>query len=198
MEAKTVEAASEPIAIFRKWLAEAEEKEVNDPDAAALATTTLDGIPSVRMVLVKSADERGFVFYTNARSRKGRELAANPRAAMCFHWKTLRRQVRVEGRVSELPATEADAYFRTRSRRSQVGSAVSRQSETLENREQLLELVREMELQTLGEVPRPEWWKGYVLRPERVEFWIGQEDRLHDRILFEHDGKRWVKRLLFP
>jgi pyridoxamine 5'-phosphate oxidase len=198
MKAKTVEAASEPIAVFREWFAEAQEKEINDPDAAALATATLDGVPSVRMVLVKSADERGFIFYTNARSRKGRELAANPRAAMCFHWKTLRRQVRAEGSVSELPPTEADAYFRTRPYRSQVGSAVSRQSETVKSREELLELVQEMESQTPGEIPRPEWWKGYVLRAERVEFWIGQEDRLHDRIMFERDGERWVKRRLFP
>jgi len=198
MEAETVEAASEPITVFREWFAEAREREINDPDAAALATATPDGVPSVRMVLVKSVDERRFVFYTNAQSRKAQELAANPRAAMCFHWKTLRRQVRVEGSVSELPATETDAYFRTRPRRSQVGASVSRQSETLKSREQLLELVRDMESRTPGEVPRPEWWKGYELRAERVEFWIGQEDRLHDRILFEREGEGWVKRRLFP
>jgi len=198
MDVKAVESAREPISVFEQWFAEAQRKEINDPNAAALATATLDGTPSVRMVLVKSVDERGFGFYTNARSRKGVELAANPRAAMCFHWKALRRQVRVEGTVSVIPSAEADAYFRSRSRRSQLGAAVSRQSEMLESREQLVEMVRELEARTSGELPRPEWWKGYMLRPERVEFWIGEEDRLHDRILFERSGDGWVKRRLFP
>jgi len=198
MNIQAAKLAAEPIALFQDWFAEARGKEINDPNAVALATATPDGIPSVRMVLVKSVDERGFGFYTNSYSKKGAELAANPRAAMCFHWKTLRLQVRVEGRVSELPAAEADAYFRSRSRRSQLGSAVSRQSETLESREQLVEMVRQLEARTPGEVPRPAWWKGYVLWPERIEFWIGEEDRLHDRILFERDGQGWGKRLLFP
>jgi pyridoxamine 5'-phosphate oxidase len=198
MDVKAIEAATEPIGVFQGWLAEAKEKEINDPTAAALATASQDGFPSVRMVLVKSVDERGFGFYTNSRSRKGMELAQNPRAALCFHWKTLRRQVRVEGMVSELSSREADIYFRSRSRKSQLGAAVSRQSETLESRERLVEMVRELEARTAGEVPRPEWWKGYLLRPERVEFWIGEEDRLHDRILFERSGDDWVKRRLFP
>ena len=198
MDVKAVEAASEPLVVFREWLDEAERSEINDPNAAALATATLEGMPSVRMVLVKSVDERGFGFYTNAQSRKGVELAANPCAAMCFHWKTLRRQVRVEGTVTEIPSAEADAYFHSRSRRSQLGAAVSRQSETLGSREELVEMVRELAERTPGAVPRPEEWKGYVLRPERVEFWIGEEDRLHDRILFECSGNGWVKRRLFP
>ncbi len=190
--------AADPILIFAGWLEEASRSEINDPNAAALATATPNGIPSVRMVLVKSADERGFGFYTNARSRKGVELAANPRAALCFHWKTLRRQVRVEGTVSEISAPEADVYFHSRSRGSQLGAAVSRQSETLESRKVLVEMVRKLEEQTPGEVPRPEWWKGYMLYPEQVEFWIGEQDRLHDRILFERSGTEWVKRRLFP
>lgn len=198
MGVKAVEAAGEPLAVFREWLDEAERSEINDPNAVALATATLEGMPSVRMVLVKSVDERGFGFYTNALSRKGRELAENPRAAMCFYWKTLRRQVRVDGTVTELPSAEADAYFHSRSRMSQLGAAVSRQSETLGCREDLVEMVRELDGRTPGEVPRPEWWKGYVLRPERVEFWTGEEDRLHDRILFERNGNGWVTRRLFP
>jgi pyridoxamine 5'-phosphate oxidase len=198
MDVRAIESANEPIAVFRDWLAEAQRTEVNDPNAAALATATLEGGPSVRMVLVKSVDERGFGFYTNSRSRKGAELAANPRVALCFHWKSLRRQVRVEGTVGEIWPEETDAYFHSRSRRSQLGAAVSRQSETLESHELLVRMVNELEARTPGEVPRPEWWKGYIVRPERVEFWIGEEDRLHDRILFERVGNGWVKRQLFP
>jgi pyridoxamine 5'-phosphate oxidase len=198
MDVKAVEAATEPISIVVEWLEEAGRSEINDPNAAALATATLDGVPSVRMVLVKSVDERGFGFYTNALSRKGAELAANPRTALCFHWKTLRRQVRVEGTVNEISAEEADAYFHSRSRRSQLGAAVSQQSKTLVSREVLVEMVRELEEQTPDEVPRPEWWKGYMLRPESIEFWIGEPDRLHDRILFERSGDAWVTRRLFP
>jgi pyridoxamine 5'-phosphate oxidase len=198
MDVKAVESAGEPIAVFREWLEEAQRTEPNDPNAAALATATPEGVPSVRMVLVKSVDERGFGFYTNARSRKGVELAVNPRAALCFHWKSLRRQVRVEGTITEISPEETDAYFHSRSRRSQLGAAVSQQSEMLESHELLVRMVNELEARTPGEVLRPEWWKGYLIRPERVEFWIGEEDRLHDRILFERDGDRWTKRQLFP
>ncbi len=198
MDVKAVEAATDPIPVVGKWLDEAALSEINDPNAAALATATPDGVPSVRMVLVKSVDARGFGFYTNARSRKGRELAANPRAALCFHWKSLRRQVRVEGRVDEISPEETDVYFHSRSWRSKLGAAVSQQSETLESRETLVDMVRELEERTAGEVPRPDWWKGYMLWPERVEFWIGEQDRLHDRILFERNGNDWMKRRLFP
>jgi len=198
MDVTVVESAPDPIPVFQKWLEEAGRSEINDPNAAALATATPNGIPSVRMVLVKSIDARGFGFYTNARSRKGVELAANPRAALCFHWKTLRRQVRAEGAISEISPEETDAYFHSRSRRSQLGAAASRQSEILESREVLVEMVQELEERVSGEVPRPEWWKGYMLWPERVEFWIGEQDRLHDRILFERSGDDWVRRRLFP
>ena len=190
-------AALDPISLFRLWLAEAE-AEPNDPNAVALATATPDGVPSVRMVLLKGLDERGFAFYTNAESRKGMELAANPRAAMCFHWKSLRRQARVEGSVTELPAAEADAYFHSRSRGSQLGAAVSRQSQELESREVLEEMVREYAERHAGEVPRPDRWKGYVLRPERIEFWINGDDRLHDRFLFVLGDDGWKKNRLFP
>jgi pyridoxamine 5'-phosphate oxidase len=195
-----IEAATalDPVSLFRAWLAEAEAEEPNDPNAVALATATPDGVPSVRMVLLKGVDERGFAFYTNAESRKGAELAANPRAAMCFHWKSLRRQVRVEGTVTELPPTEADAYFHSRSRGSQLGAAVSRQSRVLESREVLEEMVRRYATQVEGEIPRPDRWKGYVLRPERIEFWINGADRLHDRFLFVRDRYVWAKSRLFP
>ena len=198
MGEREIEVAVDPVALFLVWLQEAEAGEPNDPNAVALATASADGAPSVRMVLVKSVDERGFSFYTNAESRKGLELGENPRAAMCFYWKSLKRQVRVEGVVTELPGAEADAYFHSRSRESQLGAAVSRQSQPLESREALIEMVRELKRVTPGEVPRPEWWKGYVLRPERMEFWIEGEYRLHDRFLFVRDEVGWLKTRLFP
>ena len=198
MGEREIEVAVDPVALFLVWLQEAEAGEPNDPNAVALATASADGAPSVRMVLVKSVDERGFSFYTNAESRKGLELRENPRAAMCFYWKSLQRQVRVEGVVTELPGAEADAYFHSRSRESQLGAAVSRQSQPLESREALIERVRELKRVTPGEVPRPEWWKGYVLRPERMEFWVNRENRLHDRFLFVRGEVGWMKARLFP
>ena len=198
MGEREIEVAVDPVALFLVWLREAEAGEANDPNAVALATASTDGAPSVRMVLVKGVDERGFSFYTNAESRKGLELEENPRAAMCFYWKSLKRQVRVEGVVTELPGAEADAYFHSRSRESQLGAAVSRQSQPLESREALIEMVRELKRVTPGEVPRPEWWKGYVLRPERMEFWINGGNRLHDRFSFVLGDGGWVKSRLFP
>ncbi len=198
MGEREIEAAVDPVALFLVWLQEAEAGEPNDANSVALATASADGAPSVRMVLVKGVDERGFSFYTNAESRKGLELGENPRAAMCFYWKSLRRQVRVEGMVTELPGDEADAYFHSRSRESQLGAAVSRQTQPLESREALMEMVRELKRVTAGEVPRPEWWKGYVLRPERMEFWVNRENRLHDRFLFVRGEGGWVKTRLFP
>lgn len=192
------ETATEPIALFRAWLHEAEAREPNDPNAVALATATTDGAPSVRMILLKGLDDRGFAFYTNAESRKGMELAANPRAAMCFHWKSLRRQVRAEGLVSELPDTEADAYFHSRSRGSQLGAAASRQSRSLVSRQALEERVRVVEERYPDAVSRPDFWRGYVLWPERIEFWINGTDRLHDRFLFSRVDGVWVKERLYP
>jgi pyridoxamine 5'-phosphate oxidase len=190
--------AEEPLALFNIWLNEATASELNDPNAAALATANWDSSPSVRMVLVKQLDERGFCFYTNSESRKGRELAANPRAALCFHWKSLARQVRVEGSVMELPASDADAYFHSRSRGSQLGAAVSRQSRRLESREELERLVKNCAEQFPEEVSRPQWWKGYAIRPERVEFWLAGDDRLHNRFVFLRKTGGWSKELLFP
>ncbi|GGA53996.1 pyridoxine/pyridoxamine 5'-phosphate oxidase [Edaphobacter acidisoli] len=198
MENFEVERAEDPIALFAAWLTDAEASEPNDANAAALGTATVDGAPSVRMVLVKRVDARGFAFFTNAESRKGVELAANPRAAMCFHWKSLRRQVRVEGVVSELPGADSDAYFRTRSRMSQLSAVASQQSRVLGSREELEARVHEIGVQYPNEVPRPSYWKGYVLRPERMEFWLQGIGRMHDRFLFVRAGDDWTRQRLFP
>lgn len=183
---------------FREWMAAAEASELNDPNAVALATATKDGVPSVRMVLMKGLDDRGFSFFTNAESQKGLELKENPLAAMCFHWKSLRRQVRVQGTVSELSAADADEYFHSRSKGSQRAALASRQSRPLKSRGLLEVMVREYELAYPNKIPRPDYWRGYVLRPERIEFWQEGQDRLHDRMLFTRDGDGWTKTRLYP
>jgi pyridoxamine 5'-phosphate oxidase len=198
MDIRELEWAVDPVEVFRDWLREAEKTEPNDANAAALATAAPDGAPSVRIVLVKQVDERGFCFYTNARSRKGRELKGNPKAALCFHWKSLRRQVRVEGSVTELPVQDAETYFHSRARESQLGSAVSQQSRPLESRELLEEMVTKFAAEHPGEIPRPPWWKGYTIRPERVELWVDGEHRLHDRFLFVRSETGWTKTRLYP
>jgi pyridoxamine 5'-phosphate oxidase len=198
MEDMDIESALDPIEMFHRWIKDAEASEPNDPNAVALATATSDGMPSVRMVLMKGVDDRGFTFYTNAESQKGSELNENPRASMCFHWKSLRRQVRIAGTVGELPAAETDRYFHTRARLSQLAAIASEQSRVLPAREVLLTRVKELDDQFPANVPRPEYWKGYVLRPENIEFWKSNEGRLHDRLLFTRSGEEWKKQLLFP
>src|SRR5277367_355114 len=188
----------DPMEIFHRWLREAEASEPNDSNAAALATSSANGRPSVRMVLVKRADERGFCFFTNSESQKGLELAANPRAALCFHWKSLRRQVRVEGTVTELEDDDVDSYFHSRSLGSQLGAAVSQQSRPLASREELVEAVRRFAEAHPGEVPRPSYWRGYCVSAERIEFWMDGPDRLHDRILFTRGESGWVRKRLYP
>ncbi len=188
----------DPIARFREWLREAEASEPNDPNAAALATSSADGEPSVRMVLVKRVDARGFCFFTNAESPKGVRLAENPRAALCFHWKSLRRQVRVTGRVTDIEESEVDAYFHSRSRNSQIGAAVSQQSRPLRNRAELIEKVKAFAGQHPGEVPRPPHWRGYRVAAERIEFWLDRPDRLHDRIVFTAGISGWEWTRLYP
>ena len=187
-----------PLELFQDWMRQAEASELNDPNAAALATASAEGEPSVRMVLMKRADERGFCFFTNEESDKGVQLHENPRAAMCFHWKSLRRQVRTRGPVVLLEAAEVDDYFHSRSRRSQIGAAVSQQSRPLESREVLEAKVREFAEQHPGEIPRPAYWKGYCLRPERIEFWMDGADRLHDRFLYTREGSGWKQVRLYP
>jgi pyridoxamine 5'-phosphate oxidase len=188
----------DPLEEFARWLREAEKSEPNDANAAALATATPDGIPSVRMVLVKRADEAGFCFYTNAESRKGLELQSNPRAALCFHWKTLRRQVRVEGPVTPMQAADVDAYFHSRTRDSQIGAAISRQSRPLSSREELEIQFRKFAQDHPGEVPRPSYWRGFCLHAQQIEFWISGENRLHNRFLFTREDATWKRTRLYP
>ncbi|NYF78960.1 pyridoxamine 5'-phosphate oxidase [Granulicella arctica] len=192
------EDVAEPIALFRRWLDDAAQTEPNDANAMSLATATASGRPSVRMVLMKRLDERGFAFYTNVESQKGRELLENPHAALCFHWKSRRRQVRVEGAVGELSAEDADAYFHSRSRKSQIGALASQQSRLLASREELEQRAMECEERYPGEIPRPSYWRGFVLAPERIEFWEDGAYRLHNRIVFVRSGDAWVKTRLFP
>ncbi|MEA3041199.1 MAG: pyridoxamine 5-phosphate oxidase [Sphingomonadales bacterium] len=192
--------AADPHALFDSWLAEARLSEPNDPTAMALASADAAGRPSVRMVLMKGHDARGFVFYTNWKSRKGAELAANPRAALLFHWKSLRRQVRVEGRVEPVAEAEADAYFATRSRDSQLGAWASDQSQPLDRRETFEGRYQEMAARFgNGDVPRPPHWSGYRVAPGRIEFWSDRAHRLHERRLFVRDAAGgWSEGLLYP
>lgn len=196
----------DPLPLFDAWLAQAAETEPNDPNAAALATATVSGAPSVRMVLVKRIGRQNgdlrFCVFTNAESRKGRELTQNPQAALCFHWKSLRRQVRVEGPISPLPAEASDAYFHSRSRASQIGANVSRQSRPLASRELLEAQVRQFAASLAhpetSEIPRPAHWHGFQLDPLRIEFWQDGPARLHDRFLFERIDGEWQKSRLYP
>lgn len=189
----------DPIARFEAWLAEATASEPNDPNALCLATATPDGRPSARMVLLKGVDARGFVFYTNLESRKGGELAANPHAALCFHWKTLQRSVRVEGPVEAVSREEADAYYASRARGSRIGAWASRQSRPLEGRWALERAVAETTLRFgVGEIPRPEHWSGFRVLPERIEFWRDMPFRLHERQVFHRAGEGWRIEALYP
>lgn len=189
----------DPYALFAEWLAEATRTEPNDPNAMCLATATPEGRPSARMVLLKGHDPRGFVFYTNLESRKGGELAANPHAALCFHWKTLTRSVRVEGRIEPVSDAEADAYYASRSRGSRIGAWASRQSRELEGRWALEKAVAEYTVQFgVGQIPRPPHWSGFRLLPERIEFWRDMPFRLHERRVFVAAGEGWALETLYP
>jgi pyridoxamine 5'-phosphate oxidase len=190
---------TDPFQLFADWFAEARESEPNDPDAMALATSTPDGRPSVRMVLLKGHGPEGFAFYTNLDSRKGAELSANGRAALLFHWKSLRRQVRIEGPVGPVRDLEADAYFDTRSRDSQLGAWASWQSRPLDARATFEKRYEEMARRFEGEtVPRPLRWSGFRVMPELFEFWSDRPHRLHERRIFTRTGSGWQEGLLYP
>jgi pyridoxamine 5'-phosphate oxidase len=193
--------ADEPLRLFAAWFEEARKAEPNDPEAMALATVGSDGLPNVRMVLLKDFDERGFVFYTNEGSQKGRELAGNAKAALLFHWKSLRRQVRLRGTVANVSAAQADAYFASRPRSSQIGAWASRQSSPLESR---LAFEKAIAVHTakfaIGAVPRPPFWRGYRLTPSVMEFWQDRPFRLHDRAEFSRPAPdaAWSRTRLYP
>jgi len=189
----------EPLTPFRRWWDAAAGLE-DLAEAMSVATATADGVPAVRMVLLRGLDERGFVFYSNLDSRKGDELAANPRAAGCFHWKSLARQVRIEGNVTVVAEAEADAYYHSRARESQVGAWASDQSQPLPDQETLMRRFAEATARFDGQdtVPRPENWSGYRIAPERVEFWQELPHRLHDRLVFTRDGAAWRRHRLYP
>jgi len=192
---------NQPYGLFAAWLADAGGGEPNDPNAVALATVDEDGLPNVRMVLLKGFDERGFVFYTNFESRKGTEILAARKAAMCFHWKSLRRQVRIRGEVEIVSDAEADEYYASRPRGSRIGAWASKQSRPLESRFALEKAVAEYTARyAVGTIPRPAHWSGFRIRPVSIEFWHDRPFRLHDRVEFRRtaDGKGWEKVRMYP
>ncbi len=192
--------ARDPVALFANWLNDASESEPNDPTAVALATVDADGLPDVRMVLLKGFDATGFVFYTNYQSAKGTEILGSMKAAMCFHWKSLRRQVRLRGPVEKVTAQEADDYFETRPRGSRIGAWASKQSRQLESRFALEKAVAEYTAKFgIGKIPRPDHWSGFRIKPVQFEFWHDRPFRLHDRLLFASNGKGgWETSRLYP
>ncbi|MGE4322414.1 MAG: pyridoxamine 5'-phosphate oxidase [Sphingobium sp.] len=190
---------TDPFSLFDAWYAQARETEINDSNAMALATADVDGRPSVRMVLLKGHGPDGFVFYTNFEGRKAGELLANPHAALLFHWKSLRRQIRIEGRVDRVDDATADAYFASRSRDSQLGAWASDQSRPLPSRDVFMSRYETARARFEGgAVPRPPHWSGFRLTPDRIEYWQDREHRLHERRLFERDGDQWREGLLYP
>ncbi|WP_025885792.1 pyridoxamine 5'-phosphate oxidase [Asaia prunellae] len=190
---------ADPFLLFAEWMKEAEASEPNDPNAMAIATATPGGVPSVRMILLKGADETGFVFYTNLESRKGGELQANPHAALLFHWKSLRRQIRIEGQVEPVSAEEADRYFASRSRNSRIGAIASDQSRPLPDRATFEERINQVTRQFEGKEPeRPENWSGFRLVPRQIEFWQDRPYRMHDRATWTRQENDWAVTRLYP
>ena len=199
MALKTASQSADPLDKFRAWFAEAEDREPGDANAMTVATAGPDGRPSARMVLLKGFDARGFVFYTNLGSRKGDELAANPYASLLFHWKSLERQVRIEGPAEPVTDAEADDYFATRNRLSQIGAWASKQSQPLQGRFALERRVARFAAKFhVGQIPRPDFWSGFRVIPERIEFWQAEEYRLHNRLVYHRNGDGWRTESLYP
>jgi len=200
-QAKDFGDADDPLALFAAWMADAEAHEPNDPNAMALGTVDASGLPNVRMVLLKGVEDGKFIFYTNLESAKGQELEACPKAALCFHWKSLRRQIRLRGLIEQVGDAEADAYFASRSKGSRIGAWASRQSRALESRFALEKAVAKFTAKYgLGKVPRPPHWSGFQLNPQEIEFWHDRPFRLHDRIIFcrNSENEPWSKARLYP
>jgi pyridoxamine 5'-phosphate oxidase len=197
--ATVVSKQRDPLELFDEWFKAAAEREPNEPNAMALASVGADGMPSLRMVLLKGVDDRGFVFYTNYEGRKGRQLLAHPQAALCFHWKESKRQVRIEGAVEQVTPEEADAYFATRARTSQIGAWASQQSRPLTGRFELEKRVAQFTAKFgIGAVPRPPYWSGFRVLPRLIEFWEDRPFRLHDRLVYHREGDGWRTERLYP
>ncbi len=189
-----------PIELFKKWFSKAEKSEINDPNAVAVATSNKDNQPNVRMVLLKGLSEKGFVFYTNFNSKKGEELKENQKASMCFHWKSLRRQVRAIGKVEQVSDKEADDYFNSRPYKNRIGAWASSQSKILDKRETFLKNIKEFETKfpDQNNVPRPPHWSGWRLLPDEIEFWLDGDGRIHERLNYRRNNNKWIKELLYP
>ena len=191
----------DPFELFEKWFNEAKNKEINDPNALALGTANEKGVPSVRMVLLKDFNEKGFVFYTNLNSQKGNEIKENPNASMCFHWKSLLRQIRITGTLKKVEAKVADEYYSTRAYESRIGAWASKQSSILKNRAELLNAMKDFKKKynDKNNVPRPAHWSGWNLKPLNIEFWLDGENRIHERLKYTKDSfGKWTKSLLSP
>ena len=192
---------NDPFELFEKWFEEAKKKEINDPNALALGTATKDGIPSVRMVLLKGFDEKGFIFYTNLNSQKGNEIKKNPFATMCFHWKSLLRQIRIVGKLNQVNNKTADDYYNTRAYDSRIGAWASKQSSVLKSRNELLDNLKKYKnkFNDKDNVPRPDYWSGWCLKPSSIEFWLDGDNRIHERLKYTLKGDNdWIKNLLSP
>jgi pyridoxamine 5'-phosphate oxidase len=189
-----------PIVLFKKWFAVAEKSEINDPNALSLATSSSDGMPSVRMVLLKGLSEKGFVFYTNFNSKKGSDLKKNPKASMCFHWKSLRRQIRISGKTVVIENKEADEYYNSRAYGSRIGAWASSQSQTMNNRNEFINKIKEFEKKYPDQknVPRPPHWSGWRVEPDNIEFWLEIKNRIHERLNYRKKNGEWLREILYP
>tara|TARA_B100000029_G_scaffold336020_1_gene328138 strand:- start:1147 stop:1770 length:624 start_codon:yes stop_codon:yes gene_type:complete len=190
----------DPVELFKIWMSEAEKKEINDPNALSLATTNKNNEPSVRMVLLKEVSQKGFVFYTNLNSPKSNDIKNNPKAEMCFHWKSLQRQIRIFGNITQVGDQEADAYFKSRPYESRISAWASDQSKAMKTREELLKKIDEIKKKYKDEnnLPRPKYWSGWCLNPLSIEFWHGNKHRIHERLKYIKVAKNWKKEILYP